>query len=194
MALEFVHSKRVLHRDIKTSNVFLTKRNLVKLGDFGIARQVGAKIATSPLGCCKRPFILSSARRWTTPAILRKRALVLLTTCLRSSLREGRTTSSLTSGHSACCSFRQAGAGKVAVWLALPALPPPPPLPPPITQMVAFRYPFEAPTLPALALKIVACDHCPLPDETPADLRELVTTLLSRSQLVRPNVCAALKP
>jgi hypothetical protein len=57
-------------------------------------------------------------------------------------------------------------------------------------QMVTFRYPFEAPTLPALALKIVACDHCPLPEETPADLRELIATLLSRSQITRPNVRA----
>jgi NIMA (never in mitosis gene a)-related kinase 11 len=36
-AIEFLHSKRVLHRDIKTSNIFL-KQNQLKLGDFGISR------------------------------------------------------------------------------------------------------------------------------------------------------------
>ena len=37
-ALMHVHASKILHRDLKTSNVFLTKRNIVKLGDFGIAR------------------------------------------------------------------------------------------------------------------------------------------------------------
>ena len=30
MALAFVHERKILHRDIKTSNVFLTKRNMVR--------------------------------------------------------------------------------------------------------------------------------------------------------------------
>ncbi|CAF0733342.1 unnamed protein product [Rotaria sordida] len=36
-AINFLHSKKILHRDIKTSNIFL-KRNYIKLGDFGISR------------------------------------------------------------------------------------------------------------------------------------------------------------
>lgn len=37
-AVAHIHSHRVLHRDLKSQNVFLTKTNMVRLGDFGIAR------------------------------------------------------------------------------------------------------------------------------------------------------------
>ena len=38
LAVQHVHERRIMHRDIKSQNVFLTKENNVKLGDFGIAR------------------------------------------------------------------------------------------------------------------------------------------------------------
>ncbi|XP_068762911.1 serine/threonine-protein kinase Nek4 isoform X3 [Struthio camelus] len=38
MALQYLHEKRILHRDLKTQNVFLTRTNIVKVGDLGIAR------------------------------------------------------------------------------------------------------------------------------------------------------------
>lgn len=40
MALHHIHSKRVLHRDLKSQNVFLTKKGVVKIGDFGISRMM----------------------------------------------------------------------------------------------------------------------------------------------------------
>lgn len=37
-ALHFLHEKKIVHRDIKTSNILITQRHEVKLADFGLAR------------------------------------------------------------------------------------------------------------------------------------------------------------
>lgn len=38
LAVKHCHDRKVIHRDLKTSNIFLTMDGRVKLGDFGIAR------------------------------------------------------------------------------------------------------------------------------------------------------------
>ena len=38
ISLEYIHGRKVIHRDIKTSNIFLTGNGTVKLGDFGISK------------------------------------------------------------------------------------------------------------------------------------------------------------
>ncbi|EGR27184.1 protein kinase domain protein [Ichthyophthirius multifiliis] len=37
-ALNLVHSKNIIHRDIKSQNIFLTQNKIIKLADFGIAK------------------------------------------------------------------------------------------------------------------------------------------------------------
>lgn len=39
LAVQHVHSKRILHRDLKTQNIFLTSDGKVKMGDFGICKK-----------------------------------------------------------------------------------------------------------------------------------------------------------
>ena len=38
LALKHIHDRKILHRDLKSQNIFLSKNGLVKLGDFGIAK------------------------------------------------------------------------------------------------------------------------------------------------------------
>ena len=38
LALKYVHAQKILHRDIKPQNVFLTSTGLAKWGDFGVAK------------------------------------------------------------------------------------------------------------------------------------------------------------
>nr|XP_045605280.1 serine/threonine-protein kinase Nek5-like isoform X2 [Procambarus clarkii] len=57
-AVQYLHVNNILHRDLKTQNIFLTKSNLVKVGDFGIARFLRGRqdLATTAVGT---PYYLS---------------------------------------------------------------------------------------------------------------------------------------
>ena len=75
-----MHSLWILHRDIKPANIFLTRDNDVKLGDFGISKQleatedlaytyVGTPVYMSPQNQYHRPYS-SKSDVWALGCIL----------------------------------------------------------------------------------------------------------------------------
>ena len=65
MGLYYLHSKNILHRDLKTLNIFLTKEGSLKIGDLGVAKilnsdsfantLVGTPYYLSPEMCEEKP-------------------------------------------------------------------------------------------------------------------------------------------
>lgn len=80
MALQYVHSRKVIHRDIKTQNVFLTGSSTIKVGDFGISKVlesttqvamtvVGTPYYMAPESCQSEPYT-SKSDVWALGVIL----------------------------------------------------------------------------------------------------------------------------
>ena len=70
-ALRYIHERKILHRDIKTSNIFLSSNGIVKIGDFGISKIlegtlenadtiVGTPYYMSPEVCENTPYSYKS--------------------------------------------------------------------------------------------------------------------------------------
>lgn len=58
LAVIFIHERHIIHRDIKTQNVFLTQNNHIKLGDFGIAKILDNTLDLANT-CIGTPYYLS---------------------------------------------------------------------------------------------------------------------------------------
>ena len=66
LGLSSIHKKKILHRDLKTQNIFLTKSLEVKIGDLGVAKKlnhtnfaktfIGTPYYLSPEICSEKPY------------------------------------------------------------------------------------------------------------------------------------------
>mmetsp|Transcript_45231 Transcript_45231/g.104888 ORF Transcript_45231/g.104888 Transcript_45231/m.104888 type:complete len:415 (-) Transcript_45231:80-1324(-) len=71
LALKYMHDKHVLHRDFKSQNLFLTRLDRLRIGDFGISKvlegtrafaqtRIGTPYYLSPEICMDQPYSYSS--------------------------------------------------------------------------------------------------------------------------------------
>ena len=141
LALNHIHKKKIIHRDLKSGNVFLTKSGLIKLGDFGIAKgfkntweKAKTKVGT--------PYYLS-------PEIINSKPYDL----------------------------------KSDIW-ALGVL---------LYEMMTFKMPFNANSLPSLSLKIIRGYYQPPPSSYSKDLIDLVKRCLNLDPKKRPTAESILK-
>ena len=58
LALKHAHDRRILHRDLKPQNIFLTRKNFVRLGDFGISRVLSNTLSVAST-CVGTPLYLA---------------------------------------------------------------------------------------------------------------------------------------
>ena len=136
LALKHIHEKKIIHRDLKSGNIFLMKNGLVKLGDFGISKGFERTMekAKTMVGT---PYYLS-------PEILESKPYD----------------------------------AKSDIW-ALGVL---------LYEMMTFKMPFNANSLPMLSVKIMKGNYTPPPSIYTKDLREIVSKCLMLNPSDRPTI------
>ena len=56
--MKHIHDRKIIHRDLKGGNVFLTKKGIVQIGDLGIAKVLMQTLAKART-CVGTPYYLS---------------------------------------------------------------------------------------------------------------------------------------
>ncbi|KAJ8938820.1 hypothetical protein NQ314_011310 [Rhamnusium bicolor] len=71
LAVAHLHDNWILHRDLKTSNLLLSHKGILKVGDFGLAREYGSPLkAYTPIVVTlwyRAPELLLCAKEYSTP-------------------------------------------------------------------------------------------------------------------------------
>ena len=97
LAVKYIHDRHILHRDIKSQNIFLTEAGRIKLGDFGISKMldnskdlantcVGTPYYLSPEICQNKPYN-SKSDVWALGCVLYEMASLkhpFEATCMKS--------------------------------------------------------------------------------------------------------------
>ena len=136
LGLKHVHDRKILHRDLKAQNIFLTKSNIVKLGDFGVAKELSSTLdnARTMIGT---PYYLS-------PEIVDNHPYNF----------------------------------KSDIW-ALGVI---------LYELCTSKPPFDAASIPQLALKITKGQYNPIPQIYSKELKYLISLLLSVDPSKRPCI------
>lgn len=136
LPIHLVHSRQILHRDLKSQNIFLTRnRDHVKIGDFGISKILASK---------SKAFTVIGTPCYISPELC-----------------EGKP-------------YNQ----KSDIW-AMGCI---------LYEMCALKRAFEAPTLPALVLKIMRGNFHPIPSHYSPNLKQFVANILSVDPNSRPSL------
>ena len=136
LAMFYVHQNQILHRDLKSQNIFLTRsQDHVKIGDFGISKILSTK---------SKAFTVVGTPCYISPEL---------------------------------CEGKPYNA-KSDVW-ALGCV---------LYELCSLKRAFEAPTLPALILKIMRGVISPIPAQYSPGARQLLTSLLALEPSKRPSL------
>jgi serine/threonine protein kinase len=62
MGMQFLHSKKIIHRDLKSANILVTHKDSLKISDFGTSRRIGDR---------STPMTMIGTVAWMAPEMIR---------------------------------------------------------------------------------------------------------------------------